>query len=181
MKYYISAAILIVGVVVLAKTIFGGPVQDPVGVMVSTNSTIILSPRSLGEGFEATDAVTFVAEASATAGTILQITNTTAFYLVTGTNGVLGATAPTHDSGSAVNGTITLKRIENGRRKGLAVVNNSSGSIYIAIGKPAAVNTGIYLVANGGSWVSDGVGCPQAYISACAPLGATNLVTAIEW
>lgn len=51
--------------------------------------------------------------------------------------------------------TTTVLLAANASRKGLVIVNTGVKDIFIGIGASAVLNQGIYLVANGGTWVMD--------------------------
>lgn len=51
-----------------------------------------------------------------------------------------------------VGNTSTAVLAQNEKRRHLLLVNDSDEAIYVAIGKAAAMNTGIRISANGGMW-----------------------------
>jgi hypothetical protein len=76
-------------------------------------------------------------------------------------------------------GTSTLIVAANYLRKYLAITNDSAVDMYISIGAPAIVHTGILLKANGGSIVFGGETLVTGAVNGIAA-SATGNVTFVE-
>lgn len=76
-------------------------------------------------------------------------------------------------------GTAVFRRIPDGQRLGIAVVNNGASNVFITVAYPARPNVGIVLSPYG-AWTSDGAGCPPWAIFGCST-GSSNAVTVVEW
>lgn len=63
----------------------------------------------------------------------------------------------------------------NSARRGLVMVNTSNNTISLGLGATAVLNSGITLLANGGTWVMDRDTFTTAAVNAIASAASSNL------
>lgn len=83
-------------------------------------------------------------------------------------------------SGSApnnvtVNTASTSIVAQNSNRKGLIIQNTGDEDVFLAVGHPAELNKGIYLIDGGGTWVMDELTFTTEEISGIVASGITNI------
>lgn len=77
--------------------------------------------------------------------------------------------------GTAVGAASTEVLAANNGRVGLILVNDSDETIYVSFGEPAALNQGIRLNANGGSYTMDGALVYLGAVTAICAAGPATL------
>lgn len=169
--------ILTVVLLALATAALAGEISEPMSAYVPTTSVMVLPPRNIGEGFKEADCTAFSASLAVTQG---QLIKHSGGYWWVAQAGTTGSTGPTNTIGDFTSGTAILRRIPDGRRKGLCLVNRTDSLLYLSAGSAAVAAKGITLASQNSSWTCDGIGVPQVGIYAIAAT-ASNLVTGVEW
>ena len=87
--------------------------------------------------------------------------------------------APANASGVTSADAVRWLYVEAGRRSGFSIVNDSTTTVYIAIGAPSVAGAGVRLNADGGAWTCIGDYVPQDFFTVIG--AASGSVGAVEW
>jgi hypothetical protein len=145
-----------------------------VNVLANRNPQVILPPRTIRA------AQAWATNAAYAQGDIVQNSRKRLYMALTpGHSTRSGTNEPTHSIGMWDTQTnLTWYAIPAGLRKGAAVVNDSTGTVYVCIGGIAHTNEGIRLNAGGGSVT---IGALEQELISVVVHGSNCNVTANEW
>lgn len=96
--------------------------------------------------------------------------------------GVLGDTPPSFNSGSELNGGVTLVYAPRGPRKGFAIQVHGEGRVWVRASRAPEINQkrGVLVTGDLSHWSESGSGCPQGAIWVVAESTGTQ-ISIMEW
>lgn len=157
--------------IILAAMLVGMAVYHASGVEVATTAIKVLPERNLKYA-DVWESSTVVDQ-----GAIMKWGNN--FYMAE-IFGTLGTNAPTFRSGVETNGTVTLRYIERGPRRGFVIQLHDAGPVWVKAYTAPGVDDGFKLSGSLAHWSERGDGCPQGAIWVASESG-TNTITGSEW
>ena len=167
MKRFIG---IVCGLMLVASALFAAPGA----VTISTNSIRVLPPAGVNSASALWTTNTTYAN-----GQMVYSTGGGVYMCLVGGASYTGAVPPAA-VGDITDGTVTWRRAFSRLRLGLAIVNDGTGVVYVAVDTPAVYGQGIRLNPNGGSVVFSGTGVQQVFLSAIC--GITNgTLSTLEW
>jgi hypothetical protein len=148
--------------------------ESPAALSVGQTAVKILPERNLTRS----SGIPWTATNTVSQGNIIRWSSQ--FYMAE-TGGRLGTNAPVHLAGTELNGTVPLRYVTAGPRRGFIAQMQSTGTVYLAVSLFPANGFGVKVSGELSHWSESGDGCPQGAIYGVSPSGQTNLVGGIEW